>query len=117
MRSGGGAQRTLLLLVGLTLAAGGCSGGQEELSGDLSSLPAPSQSADPVQVVATATVPEPGAAAFDEPDGLTVGRLQPGTYEVAKQQSGWLLVFVPTEEEPTRTVWVPASGLGVSPDR
>ena len=81
-------------LAAVAFLAAGCSASDEAkpVAGDLSLITAQSAPQDGLTAIGTAAVSDPGAGVWDEPDGVTIGRITPGNYPVYASRDGWLQI-------------------------
>ena len=120
------------IAVGLAAAAfqaAGCSASDEAkpVAGDLSLITAQSAPQDGLTAIGTAAVSDPGAGVWDEPDGVTIGRITPGNYPVYGSRDGWLQIALTNDDTARNSTdednntdsgaafgWVPATEVKLS---
>lgn len=93
---------TILGLVGCTSS----SSYVEEVEGSLELQQVQSEESGSFTSIGTVIVEGPGSAIFDIPDGVTVGRVGEGEYQVYGVTDGWFQLEL-VEEEVSTFVWVP----------
>lgn len=94
------------------LLAGGCTKSEEAAQptkGDLSLIQAQSGPQSGYVTIGEAVVEDPGSGVWDRPDGVTIGRVPPGTYPVYASDDGWLQVAIVEENLGSHFGWLPAS--------
>lgn len=116
-----------VLLVAAAGLTAGCSTTEEQAdtpAGNLQSRDVSTQSSDDVISIGTVQVQEPGSGLWDKPDGVTIGRVEPGEYPVYGAQDGWFQVKVAATEPQSQEgdnvaspayAWVPGSSVSFSP--
>lgn len=94
------------------LLLSGCSSPVEEVAGNLEEVSLSEEELiDQRLVIGVANVKEPGSGLFDEPDGVTIGRIPPGDYSVVKMESNWALIYLPTDD--STYGWIPLTSADV----
>lgn len=117
-RDGNSQLRAVTLLAGTGLTAalllGGCAEPLDEAqstAGDLSPVEAQTVPQSGLVSIGEATAQAPGSGVWDEPDGVTIGRISEGTYPVYASENGWLRIALVNENLEPAFGWVPANSV------